>query len=184
MNITDTVELSEGKISFSIYSCVAGCVLILLNSVSLYLLKTSKTIAPQIKTLVFNISLVDLQLGLVVLVSSFQFDATWIPNIGKLVKLSSHFFTMVISVDRMVSVSHPNYYLFHGTEERISKISRMLWLAYSSLALFLLICLSVEWTFIDLAMDIFTVILFSMISFCVTYSTVVIYKMDNFRLNR
>lgn len=179
-NSNETSNIAYGTRNLGIiFTLSMGIVLIVLNCASIYLLITSKTLAAQIKTLVLNLSLADLQIGFILTVIPFTsgyIESKWIPNFAKLFSLLSQFFTMTISVDRMVSVARPNFYLYHATEERTRRISRIIWITYLCVALLLVVLISIKSTFIDTAMDIFTVILYFIVLFCVLSSTSILYQ--------
>lgn len=180
MNSSATT-LGFAQDNFVVFGLVTGVIIVALNIVALYLVTTSRTIACQIKSLLLNLSAIDLQFGIVItlpflVTKLIDIEPKWILNVGKLVIVTSYFFTMVIAVDRVISVTHPNFYLLHGTEERITKINRMFWMAYVALILLLLIALSVGVSFTDVVMDICLILVYVTTTICVVFSAFVLHR--------
>ena len=158
---------------------ILGCSLVLTNGIGIYILHKSKTVAKQIWTMMFHLSLSDLMLGIfAVLVNWIQhmIPPLWCTVIGKILVLVSYCFTACLSIDRMLSVSHPNWYLLHVTEETTVLLCRIIWTVQSVIAVAALCLLAMQASYIEQTCDIGSLIVYIVVSVTVANSSYQTYK--------
>jgi lysylphosphatidylglycerol synthetase-like protein (DUF2156 family) len=115
----------------------------------------------------FHLSLSDLMLGIfAVLVNWIQhmIPPLWCTVIGKILVLVSYCFTACLSIDRMLSVSHPNWYLLHVTEETTVLLCRIIWTVQSVIAVAALCLLAMQASYIEQTCDISSLIVYIVVS--------------------
>ena len=158
---------------------ILGFSLVLTNAIGIYILHTSKTIAKQIRTMIFHLSLSDLMLGIFVVLMNridHMIPPLWYSVIGKLLVLVSHLFTACLSIDRMISVWDPNWYLLHVTEETTALLCRIIWAVQSAISVATLFLLAMKVSYLEQTCDIGSLIVYIVVSVTVANSSYQIYK--------
>jgi len=129
--------------------------------------------------MVSHLSLSDLMLGIFVILMNridHKIPPLWYSVIGKLLVLVSHLFTAGLSIDRMLSVSHPNWYLLHVTEETTVLLCRIIWAVQSVISVAALFLLAMKASYIEQTCDVGSLIVYIVVSVTVANSSYQTYK--------
>lgn len=177
-NLTSSVNADVGNA----FAIATGILLVVTNGVGIYFMYTSKTIAEQIRTMIFHLSLSDALLGVFATISCiinriYHFvPSNWTPVIGKFVVLISLVFTAALSLDRMLSVSYPNWYLLHVTQEKTLLVCRIIWLSFAGIVVLLIFLLVYEVNYLQQTCDLVSIIIYIVTTATVANSSCRIYK--------
>jgi len=177
-NLTSSVNAELGNA----FAIATGLLLVVTNGVGIYFMYTSKTIAEQIRTMVFHLSLSDAVLGVFASISCimnriYQFvPNNWTSVIGKFIVLISLVFTAALSLDRMLSVSYPNWYLLHVTQEKTPLVCRIIWLSFAGIFVLLMFLLVFEVSYLQQTCDLVSIIVYLATTTTVANSSCRIYK--------
>lgn len=177
-NLTSSVNAELGNA----FAIATGILLVVTNGVGIYFMYTSKTIAEQIRTMVFHLSLSDAILGVFSIISCimiriYQFvPHNWTSVIGKFIVLISLVFRATLSLDRMLSVSYPNWYLLHVTQEKTSLVCRIIWLSFAGIFVLLMFLLVFEVSYLQQTCDLVSIIVYISTTTTVANSSCRIYK--------
>lgn len=134
MNSTSCIH-PYGSLTVFVVGLLLSSTVTFINGFAIFILFKAKNLVIQIRTIVLHLAITDTFLGLIIVVFSISnLNCMSIPEYlfvaaTRNFAVTSYIFTMILALERLISVGYPNYYVLHVTYEKIRNACICTWIS-------------------------------------------------------
>jgi hypothetical protein len=182
-NISSRYE-EFGSLWMFVTGIALSSAIIVLHCIALFILIKTKKLSIVIRTVVLNLGLADTLVGFAILIISIcgVFTVS-IPTIWVIISFQntatvSYIFIAVMSIERLMSVAYPNFYLLNITYEKVRNVCLFIWILniIKIIIMLLLLTTDVRLDILLAVSDLFILIIYVFVVSSLMTSSIYLYK--------
>jgi len=181
-----------GSLPMFVTGIALSFALIVLHCIALFILIKTKKLSIVIRTVVLNLGLADTLVGFAILIIStcgvfiVNVPTIWVIILFENTATVSYIFIAVMSIERLMSVAYPNFYLLNITYEKVRNVCLFIWILniIKIIIMLLLLTTDVRLDILLAVSDLFILIIYVFVVSSLMTSSIYLYKTSKTQIQK